>query len=250
MSKRVNALPPGHAILPASVRAAWGFQRPSGRGPRPTLSLDRIVIAAVNVASLEGIEAVAMHRVARELGVGTMSLYRHVASKEDLLALMADSVFDRVPSARPRERWRAALARWAREHLAVLRQHSWVLRIPISGPPLTPNQVRWFECGLACLAGTGLTETQKPAVLLLLNGFVRNHATLEADLAAAASRASEETTSYGKQLATVVDAEHFPAISALLAAHVFDGPDGLGADFDFGLERILDGIAAIVRRRR
>lgn len=236
---------------PASVLRAWGHGAPSGRGPQPTLSLDAIVGAAVGIAAREGVDAVAMSRVAQALGVGTMSLYRHVEGKRELLALMVDSVFAPVPPPPgPRERWRPALTRWAEAHLEVLRRHSWVVRVPIGGPPVTPNQVRWFECGLRSLAPTGVSEGEKLAVLLLVNGVVRNHATLEADLAAAAGEgaAFDGVGAYGATLRDLIDVERFPALSRLLAAPDGDGPESRSGGFDFALACVLDGVAALVGR--
>jgi AcrR family transcriptional regulator len=196
-----------------------------------------------------------MSRVAARLGAATMALYRYVDTKDDLLALMVDAAYQ-APPARParEEQWRAALSRWARAHLAALRRHPWIVRVPISGPPVMPNQVAWFEQGLRALGKTGLAEGEKLSVLLLLNGFVRNEATLQADLQAAhAADSSREpaAASYGRLLAQLVDAARFPAISALLASGVFEQPDDedVDADFEFGLERILDGVAALVRER-
>jgi AcrR family transcriptional regulator len=215
------------------------------------LSLEAIVGAAVAIAVREGVDAVAMSRVAHALGVGTMSLYRHVEGKRELLALMVDSVFAQAPAAPgPRERWRTALTRWAAAHLDVLRRHPWVVRVPISGPPVTPNQVRWFEHGLRSLAPTGLKEGEKLAVLLLVNGVVRNHATLEADLAASAAEGGihDSVRAYGATLQSLIDAERFPALSRLFAAADRDGPESRNGGFDFALARVLDGVAALVGR--
>jgi hypothetical protein len=116
-----------------------------------------------------------------------------------------------------------------------------------------PNQVVWFERGLGSLRGTGLTEAEKISVLLLINGFVRNEALLTADLEMAAaeygSTLADAMASYGNQLSRLVDPQRFPAISAVIAAGAFDGPDDRDANFDFGLERILDGVAALMSRR-
>jgi hypothetical protein len=116
-----------------------------------------------------------------------------------------------------------------------------------------PNQVLWFERGLVCLRETRLAEAEKPSTLLLVNGFVRNHATLESDLliAAHASGVSPETVgaSYGAMLTRLTDAERFPAVHALLAARVFSGDAPIQDDFRFGLDRILDGIDVLVRAR-
>ena len=237
--------------MPPSITRAWGHSAPSGRGPQPSLSLDAIVRAAVGIAAREGADAVSMSRVAGALSVGTMSLYRHVEGKRELLALMVDSVFQDVPAAPgPRERWRPALTRWADAHLDVLRRHPWVVRVPISGPPRTPNQVRWFEHGLRSLASSGLREGEKLAVLLLVNGVVRNHGTLEADLAeaAGAGTAFDSVRAYGATLRDLIDVERFPALSRLFTAPDRDGPESRNGVFDFALGRVLDGIAALLSR--
>lgn len=187
--------------LPVSYQVAWGIHERTGRGPKRGLSLDRIVEAGVAVAAAEGLEAVSMSRVAATLRASTMSLYRYVGTKDELLMLMMDAAFARAPAARRAgEAWRAALTRWARAHLAVLRRHPWIVRIPVSGPPITPHQVVWFERALRCLTGTGLSEPEKLSTLLLVNGFVRNEALLASDLlrAVAARGATMEaaTASY------------------------------------------------------
>ena len=134
--------------LPASIEAAWGARTRPNKGPRPALSLERIVAAAVRVATTDGLQAVSMGRVAADLGVSTMSLSRYVAAKDELLALMADLSFEAPPAARrPEETWRDGLSRWAWSELGVYRRNPWVLRIPISGPPVTPNAMAWLERG-------------------------------------------------------------------------------------------------------
>jgi AcrR family transcriptional regulator len=238
--------------LPPGIEIAWGIRERSGKGPKRGMSLNRIVEAAVAVASSDGIAAVSMSRIATELGAATMSLYRYVATKDELLALMVDAVFQSPPALAPRQRWRVALSRWAREHLAVLRQHPWVVRVPLSGPPIMPNQVIWFERGLWSLRNTGLAEEEKVSVLLLINGFVRNEALLKADLqiaAGAGSTVADAMSSYGRLLSRLVDPLRFPAISAVIASGIFDQTDESDADFTFGLERILDGVDALVRQR-
>ena len=242
--------------LPASIEAAWGVRRRPHKGPRPALSLERIVAAAVRVAASDGLQAVSMGRVAAELGASTMSLYRYVAAKDELLALMADLTFETPPARRgPEESWRDGLSRWAWTELGVYRRNPWVLRIPISGPPITPNAMAWLERGLDCLAGTGLREDEKLSAILLLTGFVRNQATLQADIAAAQAAGTtppdpEMMRSYSRVLARLTDPERFPALHAVIAAGVFDEPDDGDGDFVFGLERVLDGIETLIDKRR
>lgn len=241
-------------LLPASVSAAWGLKDGTARRRPHGLSLERIVEAGIRVATSEGLAAVSMNRVARELGAAPMSLYRHLAAKDELLAHMVDAVFADAPSApEPDAAWRSGMAGWASAHLGVLRRHPWLVRVPIGGPPVMPNQVLWFERGLACLRDTRLREAEKPSTLLLVNGFVRNQATLESDLmiAARASGTSPEDVGagYSALLARLTDAERFPSLHALLAARVFIGDGAIEDDFQFGLDRILDGIDVLVRAR-
>jgi AcrR family transcriptional regulator len=243
--------------LPASIELAWGLRERPNKGPRRGLSLDRIVQAATRIAAADGLAAVSMSRVAADLGVSTMALYRYVAAKDELLVLMVDATAAEPPaSPAPGEGWREGLARWAWTELGVYRRHPWVLRVPISGPPAAPNQVLWLERGLRCLRDTGLAEDEKLGVILLLTGFVRNWASLEADLAEAAKAAGTgeqaAMSGYGQLLARLTDAERFPALHAVIEAGVLDepvSPEDPDAEFVFGLERVLDGIDALVRSR-
>lgn len=233
--------------LPASIEEAWGVRRRPRKGPKPGLDLERIVSAAVDVAASEGLEAVSMSRVATELGSSAMSLYRYVAAKDELLALMVDAAFDTpVRPAAEGEDWRAGLSRWAWTYHDALRRHPWVLRVPISGPPVTPNQIAWLEDGLRSLAGTGLTEPEKLSVILLVSGYVRSEATLAADLQTATGPIMPN---WGRQIASLTDPERFPALHAAIGSEAVARDDDPDDEFTFGLERLLDGIEALVRRR-
>ena len=137
----------------------------------------------------EGIGSMSMTRVAAELGVGTMSLYRYVAAKDELLTLMVDNVLGSPPPAPPGEDWRSGLTRWAVGVRDAYRRHPWALRVPISAPPLGPNNVAWLDNALRALTATPLSEQQKLSTVLLVSGFVRNDVTLDPDLAAGAAAA-------------------------------------------------------------
>jgi AcrR family transcriptional regulator len=240
--------------LPASIAAAWGRAPARGRGPKPGLSLARIVEAAVRVAATEGLAAVSMSRVAAELGSSPMSLYRYVNAKDELLALMFDAALGPPPAPPAQPDWRAGLERWAWAYHDVLRRHPWIVRLPIGAPPVTPNLTAWLEDGLRSLAATPLAEEDKLSVMLLLSGFVRSEATLVADMTAAAQ--PEIMVPWGQLLGELTDEDRFPALRAALASGAFDQDDDPDEEFVFGLERILDGIGVLVaepgrvRRRR
>jgi AcrR family transcriptional regulator len=238
--------------LPASIETAWGIRERPAKGPKPGLSLDRIVAAGVKLAAAEGLAAVSMGRVAGELGASAMSLYRYVGSKDELLALMVDAAIGPPPAAaQPDGDWRAGLSGWAGAYHEALARHPWVVRVPIGGPPTTPNGVAWMEAGLASLAGTGLDEGEKLSVILLLSGYVRSEATLMADIAAAAAASGDPNVlrSWGRLITRLTDAERFPALHRALASGALEEEGAPDEDFAWRLERLLDGVDVLVRER-
>jgi len=240
--------------LPASLAAVWGVRDRPQKGPRPGLSLEKIVDAAVKVAESEGLAAVSMSRVAATLGASTMSLYRYVTAKDELLELMLDAGVGPPPPhlTEPHDGWREGLSRWAWAVRTTLRAHPWALHLPLSGPPVTPNQIAWLERGLRFMAGTGLAEGEKLSVIMLLSGFAWRESMLAVDIEAAQRTDNKwqgVAVNYGRVLARLADADRFPAVHAMIAAGIFDEPDDPDWEFVFGLERILDGVDALVRAR-
>lgn len=237
--------------LPASIAAAWGMRERPGKGPRPGLSLEKIVAAAVRVGAADGLAAVSMARVAAELGAGTMALYRYVSSKSELLDLMMDAAFGPPPPLpEPTPDWRGALSHWAWSMLAAMRASMWAVSTPISGPPVTPNQVAWMERGLHSLRGTGLSEGQKMSVILLISGYVRTQVTMEAQLTeairAAGKTDQQMMLDYNRILGLVTDPQRFPELTAVVESGVMSKADDPDEEFEFGLARILDGISTLV----
>ncbi|WP_283137402.1 TetR/AcrR family transcriptional regulator [Rhizohabitans arisaemae] len=241
--------------LPASIELLWGLRERPRRGPKPGLSLGGIVAAAIELVDADGLGALSMARVAERLGFTTMSLYRHVANKEELLLLMVDTALgDKPPLPEPGESWRTAMESWAWGHLAVYRRHPWLIQIPISGPPVGPNHMMWMDAGLRTLVGTPLRPEEKLSVLLLVTGHVWSEVRLSRDL----SRAEQETGQLTDEMMLasqrlyekLTDPERFPALADVVASGVLSMPDEVpDTDFTFGLTTILDGLRKLMESR-
>ena len=235
---------------PGSLRAAWGLQYRPAKGPKPGLTLDQIVEAAVRIADTEGLGSVSMSKVAAEVGVTAMALYRYVGNKDELLALMVDAGLGDPPDIpRPGQGWRAGLAEWGWAEGAAYRRHPWAPRAPIAGLPMLPHQVAWMDRGLRCLAGTGLSEQHKLSAILLISNLVRSYVMLEVDLGSvtegAAGSESDPMAGFAA-LAPLLSPQRFPALVTAFASGALDNADPVDDELGFGLERVLDGIEALI----
>jgi AcrR family transcriptional regulator len=234
--------------LPTGLAAAWGLKPRRSRGPKPDLSLEKIVDAAIAVADAEGLEAMSMSRVAAELGYSPMSLYRYVASKEELLVLAVDRGTGRPPAPVPGDDWRAALSRWAIGQLDAFERHPWALHVPIGSTGATPNFLAWMDAGLAALADTPLSELDKMTIIGLIAGSGRHQALARDDLQRQLARAGVSgEREWSSLLERFADATRFPALARAIAGGGFVPIDPY-EDLRLGLEVIFDGVASAIAR--
>ncbi|KIH99862.1 TetR family transcriptional regulator [Streptomonospora alba] len=215
---------------------------------RRGLSLDRIVGAAVELADAEGLAAVSMRRLAERLGFTTMALYRHVPGKAELVALMCDQVHSEPAAGADAEQphgWRGALAAWARDGLELHRRHPWLVESDDARLVPGPHTVARFDRALEIVAGAGLSPAQVVASVNLVGGFVNS----TARQAAAAERAERRTGVSDEEWWRDRDSlfahlDRYPALTRLYQEGAFETPVD---PFEFGLERVLDGVEALVR---
>ncbi|NSC22368.1 TetR/AcrR family transcriptional regulator [Streptomyces albus subsp. chlorinus] len=166
----------GLARLVRSLDLLWGRtgrDRPA-RGPKPGLTLTGIVAAAVALADREGLAALSMRRLAGELGVGTMSLYRYVPGKDELVALMVDHVEtppDELDLRRGRT-WRETLELMAEQTWELYTTHSWLIQVNQARPVLGPHSMAGLDFALAALEGLPLSGQEKIGVLVGLDNLV------------------------------------------------------------------------------
>lgn len=153
----------------------WGTRAAPTRGPKRSLSVDKIADVAVAAADAEGIEAVSMQRVAESLAVTKMSLYRYVAGKSELVAVMIERAVGDPPdlSAVPGG-WRPRVERWARLMSAAWDAHPWVPWATVGDRVVGPREAGWSEAALAAMDETALTPTQRMDVVTTVSGLLRN----------------------------------------------------------------------------
>lgn len=243
----------GTVVAPAGLDV--GPAAPSPRR-RPSVDADadltreRIVRAAMAIADAQGLAALSMRSVATRLGVPTMSLYRHVPGKDELVLLMADAAMAEAEFPRaPPPGWRARLEVMMRMQWVLYRRHPWLPRvISLSRPQLIPGGMAHAEWALGAVDGLGLDMSTMLHVYVTAVGFVRGTAIeLEAENEAEAETGltSEEwIESQEAPMARVIQAGHFPMLSRVAEAK--DLVFNLGTLFEFGMQRLLDGLAVLL----
>ncbi len=225
--------------LPRAIALAWGVAANPQRGPKRELNIERIVEAAVNIADEQGLGAVSMSSVATALGFTTMSLYRYVTAKDDLILLMQEAGMGLPPlSISESDGWRDGLTRWYRASIEMYAAHPWILEIPIVGEPNTPNNLAWLDAGLGVLDNSPLDHQSRVSAVLLVSGHSRWEAQITRGLPL------EGSTPADRIIAGLVTAEQFPYLFPAIQAGAFADDDN---PFEFGLSRILDGLESNMR---
>ena len=246
----------------------WGKGEAPVRGPKPGLSVEEITAAAIALADAEGLGAVSMRRVAEHLGKSPMALYTYVPGKAELLDLMLDRVLAGLPREYPADGgWRDAAETAAREMWAFYQGHAWVLQVSGSRAGLGPNEFFFYESQVRLFDGLGLTAVEVMRAANVFVSFVRGSAKAVSD-----ARAAEQATGMSDDewwearhpflegLGDELWAERYPVMTRLMTENAFaqlDRPDETTPylvqealdTFEFGLQRLLDGFAALIESR-
>ena len=223
-----------------SFEALWQRESRLRRGPVAAINRGTVVRAALDVADDEGIAAVTMSRVADELGVTPMALYRHVPGKRELVDLMTDAAFDPAPQSAGLD-WRSEIADWARADHALFQRHPWLHESVMRGTAVGPHWLDWVESALRALTHAPIGNRDKMSVVLLVDG----HARASAQVNSGAKMSGEWAANFARALERSVRDPRYRALAALAASGSFAPPlAGELSAFEFGLERLLDGIAA------
>jgi AcrR family transcriptional regulator len=251
----------GAMATPSALDLLWGTPQRPRRGPKPSLSRERIVNAAIALADAEGLASLSMQHLAERLGYAKMALYRYVPGKAELVALMIDDAIGEPPSA-PRQSagtgaaagageatgasevgWRMVLRQWALTIFERYRAHPWAIEATTGARPNGPHEMAWLERALAALAGTGLTGAERLDAVVLLNGHVRSLV----QVAPPGQEDLEQEMARQALVALSAHADRYPQVMAAFSEG--PGPGGRDNALEFGIDRILDGLAALIAER-
>jgi len=264
----------GQRPLPPGLDLLWGRRERGRRGPRPGLSADAIAAAAIRLADAEGLDAVAMARVAAKLGVTTMALYRYVANKDELLQLMWNAAaLGAEHLVIEGDGWRSRLRSWAVIQRDMLDLHPWITQMPMAAPPVAPNSLHFVERGLATMDETGLPDASKLQVIGLLSSYTLSEARMAADAMRAVTAAMTAAgnadpgqadpgtdgaagtddppgavPSYEALLRELVDEQTYPRLYRLAWQPEPENPLSEREQFLLGVDTILDGVQALIDR--
>ncbi|MGW6032610.1 TetR/AcrR family transcriptional regulator [Gordonia terrae] len=243
-----------------TLKRLWTGAREGRRGPKPALSLDRIVNAAIGIADAEGLDAVSMARIGEALGCSSMALYRHVSGKGQLLILMLDTVTGALTLPPRTGRWRDDLVAWTRAQIDGIVERPWYLDLPLTSAVPGPNRMAWIEAAFEILDEFDLPGEVRFEIVGLLAQYALSASRVEIehrrsvespvdpgagdDHGGGDDRDGQAQTWYFDEILTnLADPVQFPYTVAALG-----DPRSTPVDEDFGLQLILDGIAAHVAR--
>jgi DNA-binding transcriptional regulator YhcF (GntR family) len=228
---------------------------PAGTGgPERDLSRERIIQVAIEIADAEGLEALSMRGIAARVGAATMSTYRHVTSKDDLVMQMADAAFGELPPAVPDDGagWRERVAGPVRTLWRLHRRHPWLAHLsPLNRPLPLPGLLAHGEQILAAFGDTGLDAETTLDLQVLLYSYVQGLAiNIEREAHAVATTGvsdDEWMRQQGPAMGAIAASGRYPAFARLMDAFAVRGYDlDLDKIFELGLGLMLDGITAIV----
>lgn len=231
--------------LPRALRRAWGQEpAPARRGPKASLTVDRIVAEAAQLADDEGIAGLSLIRVAERLGVTQNALYRYLDSRLELEILLREFALIDPPAAVTTSHWQPDARAWALAVRDRYTRHPWLADLQ-TFIPLTPNALGWLEALLAALESARLGAADTIRAATLIDGYVREQFATRRDLASWSALSPTPDVFAG--VAAVVADRGMTRVSALFQAGLYEEPTGSDspADFLFGLDRVLAGIAAL-----
>ena len=214
---------------------------------RPRLSRERVLLTAVDFADEEGLEALSMRKLGEKLGVEAMSLYKHVANKDDLIGGMIDGVFAEIDLPLGDRSWRAAVRRRAVSVREVLKRHPWAVPLMQSRTNPGPRTLGHLDALIGVLRGAGFSVVLTAHALSAVDAYVYGFAMQEKALPFDTEERSSELI---QQILAAMPADEWPHLVEFSREHVLKPGYDYGQEFEWGLDLVLDGLERARRQER
>ncbi len=216
-----------------------------GRPVRTPLSRDRVLRGALAVADAGGLDSLTIRSLAHELGVKPMSVYHHVAGKSAILDGIVDIVFSEIELPPTDGDWRTGMRVRAHSARAVLRRHPWGIALLQSRTNPGPATLRHHDAVIGCLRSAGFPVPLTAHAFALIDSYVYGFALSETALPI---NGPETVTEIATSMMPADAADTYPHLTEFTTEHVLRPGYDFGAEFDYGLDLILDALAARVPR--
>ncbi len=217
-------------------------RRSAEAASRAPVNRERALEAALAVADSEGIEAVTMRRLARELGVEAASLYHYVDGKEQILDGLVDVVAAEIELPKQSADWREAISQRAHHTRAGLRRHPWSVSLMASRTSPGPATLRLLETGIRCFREGGFSVPLAAHAVSTVDSYVHGFVLQEVNLP---FRDESELAAMTTAIMETFPASEFPYLFELTVEHVLQPGYDYGKEFDTGLAVVLNGVAAL-----
>jgi len=218
-----------------------------GAQPRIRLSRDRVLRAAVSLADEAGIEALNMRRIAQELGVVPMALYKHVSNKDDMLDGMVDIVFSEIDRPSSGTDWKAAMRQRAISAREVLSRHPWAVGLTESRMKPGPANMQHHDSVIGCLREAGFSVEMAIHTYSALDSYIYGFALQEQTLP---FEATDKVGEASELILSQFPAGEYPHLAETIVEHVGKSGYDYANEFEYGLDLILDGVERRLRNRR
>jgi AcrR family transcriptional regulator len=217
-----------------------GTPNPDSRTP---LNRERVLRAAVALADEEGIESFTMRELGLRLGVEAMSLYNHVANKDDILDGMLDLVVSEIDLPSYGVDWREAMRRRATSAQEVFSSHPWASALNDSRVSSGPARLRYFDWVVGTLRRAGFSLELAARVLAVLDGYIYGFGRQQLNIASGSEATPE---AMAEAFLRAVPPDQYPYLTEMITDHAMQAGQDDTADFQFGLDLILDGLQAVL----
>jgi AcrR family transcriptional regulator len=207
--------------------------------PRTPLNRERVLLAAIALADENGIESLTMRKLGKAVGVEAMSVYNHVANKEDLLDGMIDVVFREIELPSRQDSWQTAMRQRAISIRTALSRHRWAIGLMESRTSPGPATLRHHDAVIGCLREAGFSVELAAHAYSALDSYIYGFALQERGLPFSTPA---ESSAIAQAMLARFPADEYPHLAELTLGHVLQAGYDYGNEYGFGLDLILDGL--------